>query len=103
MKPHIRNRLTMPKRGVVAAEIAARGEGLRSFVAVIPQPDQSYRVFRFDVPSDATAENRYLSPDEVLNTDTHIAQTVDDAEDVLRGMGVDPDLLDVPWASDFPL
>jgi hypothetical protein len=93
----------MPKRGLVAAEITPHGEGLRSFVAVIPQPDDSYRVFRFDVPADAMAEDRYLAPEELVNSEGHIVQTVEDAEDVLRGMGVDPDVLDVPWASDFPL
>ncbi len=102
MRQEIRNRLTMT-RGLVAAEVPAPAADVRRFASVVPQPDGSYRVLRFDVPSEALAEGRYLAPEELMGMVSQRASTVDEAEEALRNLDVDPESMDVPWSNDYPL
>ena len=80
----------MQPRGLVATEVAARGDGLRGFVAVIPRPGAGYPVFQFDVPARALAEERYRAPEQIPNSEQRSADTVEGAEQVLSRDGSGP-------------
>ena len=103
MRQQIRNRLEMT-RGTVAAEVPPTRPGVRTFAAVVPQRDGTFLATRFDVLSDALVdEERYIGPAEILNRVSSFVATVDEAEAVLRRLGIDTETLDVPWNNDYPL
>lgn len=75
----------------------------RAFLSVIPLPEGGFRIWKFEVPRSALQEDRYLSPDEVLNGTGQTVDKVDDAERVLAEMGADSNQLTEPWKTDYPL
>lgn len=102
MRIQIANRLRMLRAGV-AAELPASAPDRRAFVGVWVLPEGPYRIFKFEVPAASLEVDRYLAPDEVLDPFGVNAGSLEEVEERLAELGIDSDLLDVPWNSDYPL
>jgi hypothetical protein len=105
MRTEIRNRLARSRQDV-AAEIPASRPDRRAFVGVWPY-GEGYRVWRFEVPAAALVEmianDRHLTPEEMLDGVGFTVGSIEEVEQRLAELNIDSDLLDVPWASDYPL
>jgi hypothetical protein len=66
-------------------------------------PEGGFRIWKFEVPSAALEEDRYLAPEEILDGVGHNVASINEIEQKLVELGADSDLLDYPWKSDYPL
>jgi len=68
---------------------------------------ERYRIWRFEVPAtaliDMTANDRHMTPEEMLDGVGFTVDTIEEVERHLAELNIDSNLLDVPWASDYPL
>ena len=102
MKLKARNRLTM-LQALVVAEAPASCADRRAFVSVNPAEGE-YIVVRceFDRGTLAVPE-RWLAPGELLDRVERRVVSIDEVDGVVAELGADPDKLDVPWNSGYPL
>jgi hypothetical protein len=106
MRTQVRNRLLMSRQDI-AAELPSETPNRRAFIGVWPLPEGGFRIWRFDVPASALADmlasDRHMATEEMLDGIGYTVTSIDEVEQKLTDLGVDSDLLDYPWKSDYPL
>ncbi|WP_027946821.1 hypothetical protein [Amycolatopsis taiwanensis] len=102
MKIKVRNRLLMTK-GVIAARREAGQADHYSWVWVLPLRSGEFRVAAIEVPKDLIDNDECFFEDDMTRPYVKIVDSVDDVDHAVREAGVDPETLDAPWYSDFPL
>lgn len=102
MKVQARNRLTMTQ-GSVAARRASSQEACYSWVWVVPLQSGEFRVCAMEVPKHFVDEDKSFYDEDMTTVYLKIVDSIDGIDGAVREAGVDPDDLDAPWHSDFPL
>jgi hypothetical protein len=90
-------------RGAVAARRHSTQTDCYSWVWVIPLHSGKFRVAAIEVPKHLVDEDKCFFEEDMTTPYLKIVETLDDVDDAVREAGVDPDELDAPWHSDFPL
>jgi len=102
VKTQAKNRLVMTK-----ASIAARREWGQedhySWVWVVPREDGRFRVVAIEVPKGLVDNEECFFEDDMTKPYENIVDRIEEIDDAVRDAGVDPESLDAPWHSDFPL
>jgi hypothetical protein len=102
MKVQARNRLVMT-RGSVAARRASSQESCYSWVWVVPLQSGKFRVCAMEVPKHFVDDDESFYDEDMTTVYLKIVDSVNDIDSAVREAGVEPDELDAPWHSDFPL
>ncbi|MER5929832.1 hypothetical protein [Streptomyces sp. NPDC002054] len=101
MRMQVANRLTMAKAGVTA-RIPAKDPENVAWVAVYPV-DDGFMVFTVEIPEGLAGDSECFGEESIARRRLGTVRTVDEVDQVLLGLGVDPDDLDAPWHNDYPL
>lgn len=102
MKTKIANRLVM-LQGVVVAEFAASRSDRRAFVAVRPH-DGVFEDFSFEMANDLLSDSdSEFGSGDILERRMEDVSSIQEVDKALESLGVDPDTLDVPWKTTYPL
>lgn len=102
MQMTARNRLTR-LRQPVTQKLDDLGPGACSWIWVLPVPDGRLRIARIVVPRHLAETGEWFGQEDFTTESTTFVEHVDDVDDVVRGLGGDPDALESPWRNDFPL
>jgi hypothetical protein len=88
---------------LVAARRASGIANSYSWVWVLPLRDGRFRVAAIEVPRRMVDEDVSFFEEDMETPYLKIVDTIDEVDAAVREAGVDPDQLDAPWHSDFPL
>ncbi|WP_147472644.1 hypothetical protein [Streptomyces triticirhizae] len=102
MRIAARNRLTM-LNGALAARREPGSPGHYSWVWVIPLPGGGYRVRTFEVASELVDDDVSFFDEDMRIVGDERVTSLDDIDEAVARVGVDPEALDAPWTCDFPL
>ena len=102
VKTEVRNRLTMSK-GVVSAKMTPKTAERYAWVWIAPLGDDTFRVSTVEVPRDLIDNDVSFYEPDIERTRVATVASVQEAEEVVRSLGVDPDELAPPWHNGFPL
>ena len=102
MKAEVRNRLTMSK-GVVSARLTPKTEDRYAWVWIAPLRNGTFKVSTVEVPRNLIDNDVCFYEPDIDRAHVATVDTVQEAEEIVRGLGVDPDDLAPPWHNDFPL
>ncbi|BCJ56341.1 hypothetical protein Asp14428_78160 [Actinoplanes sp. NBRC 14428] len=102
MKIEAKNRLVMSKASIAARRATDRPEHY-SWVWVIPLKSGKFRVAAIEVPKHFVDDDDCFFEDDMITPYVKIVEEIGDIDSAVREAGVDPELLDAPWHSDFPL
>lgn len=102
MRLQAQNRLTMTKKSIAARRASAQ-EDCYSWVWVLPVPSGQFRVTAIEVPKRFIDNDWcFYEADFTRPYDKHVDR-INQIDNAVREAGVDPEDLDAPWYSDFPL
>jgi hypothetical protein len=102
LKPEVRNRLTMSK-GLVSARLAARADQRYAWVWITPLRKGTFKVSTVEVPRNLIDNDVSFYEPDIERSHVATVDTVQEAEEIVRNLGVDPDDLAPPWHNGFPL
>jgi hypothetical protein len=102
MRIEAKNRLVMSK-GALAARRSPGSPDHYSWVWVIPLPSGQYRVRTIEVPRNLVDEDECFYDEDMVIVRDEMLNSIDEIDDAVGRVGVDPQDLDAPWKSDFPL
>jgi hypothetical protein len=102
MRMQARNRLQMLD-GSVAARRPTDSEGMYSWVWVAPIKDAGYRIRAFEVAKELVDNDACFYEADMNSLHDEVVESLDQIDAAVRRAGVDPEELDAPWHSDFPL
>jgi hypothetical protein len=90
-------------KGSIAARRDSGQADHYSWVWVIPLQSGKFRVAAIEVPKRLVDNDECFFEDDMTKPFLKIVDTIDGVDDAVREAGVDPEALDAPWHSDFPL
>lgn len=102
MRIEARNRLTMTK-SLIAARRRASSSDRYSWVWVLPIPDGRFRVAAIEIPKHLVDEDACFYEKDLDTVYLRIAENISEIDEMVREAGIDPEDLDAPWHSEFPL
>jgi hypothetical protein len=102
MQMSARNRLTQVRQPVTQ-KLEDPGPDACSWIWVLPVPDGRIRIARIVVPRHLADTGEWFGEEDVTTESVRFVDHVDRVDDVVRGLGGDPDALESPWRNDFPL
>src|SRR5215510_7693373 len=102
MRTEARNRLTMTRDLVSARREAARADHY-AWVWVSPLDDGRFRISTVEVARGIVDNDVCFFEDDIERVHVATASDLDEVDELVRALGVDPDTLDVPWRNGFPL
>lgn len=102
MKIEAKNRLVMTKGSIAARRISERAD-CYSWVWVIPLRSGKFKVAAIEVPKRLVDEDISFFEDDMDTPYVKVIDEFDGIDDAVREAGVDPEALDAPWHSEFPL
>ncbi len=70
---------------------------------VLPLRSGKFRVAAIEVPKQFVDDDVCFFDDDMTTLLVKIVDGIDEIDDAVREAGVDPELLDSPWHSNFPL
>jgi hypothetical protein len=92
----------MTKKAIAARRTATLPDHY-SWVWVLPLKSGRYRVAAIEVPKRLVENDECFFEDDMTTAYVKVVENLDDIDMAVREAGVDPDDLDAPWHSDFPL
>ncbi|GAA4054984.1 hypothetical protein GCM10022214_02570 [Actinomadura miaoliensis] len=102
MRIQVKNRLVMTK-GIVSARLESSSSDRYAWVWVSPLRNGTFRVSTVEIPKRLIDEGDCFGEEDVERVHVRTVVDIPEIDEVVRGLGVDPDALDAPWHSDFPL
>ena len=102
MRTEVQNRLIMTK-GLVSARRQASSADRNAWVWVAPLRDGTFKVSTVELPKGVVDEDTCFFEDDIERTHVGTVAEISEVDELVRGVGVDPDSLDPPWKNDFPL
>ncbi|MGW2523860.1 hypothetical protein ACWC09_44125 [Streptomyces sp. NPDC001617] len=102
MRTEVANRLTMV-RSLVSARSKSDSEDAYAWVWVFPLKDRTFRISTVEVPKRLVDDDVCFAEEDIERVQVATVATLEEVDDVVRELGVDPDSLDAPWKNDFPL
>jgi hypothetical protein len=101
MRPEIRERVTLLD-SMVAIAVNGSTPDRRAWMTI--EPDEDGRVVLVEIETRDDADpDAYVDPDDVVEVRRTPFASVDDAIAHLTRAGVDTDLFEAPWDTDYPL
>ncbi|MFF1919147.1 hypothetical protein ACFVW8_01025 [Streptomyces sp. NPDC058221] len=88
---------------LVSARRESRSSDSCAWVWVFPLRDGTFRISTVEIPQHLVSEDACFGEEDIERVYVATVATPEDVDDVLRDLGVDPDSLDAPWKSEFPL
>ena len=102
MKTQAKNRLIMTKASIAARRESGQDDHY-SWVWVVPRQDGRFRVVAIEVPKRPVDDDECFFEDDMTKPYEKIVDSIEEIDGAVRDAGVDPETLDAPWHSDFPL
>jgi hypothetical protein len=102
VKQQAKNRLLMTKGAIAARRVSGQDDHY-SWVWVIPLRAGGFRVAAIEVPKHFVDEDESFFDDDMTMPYVKVVAAVEEIDAAVREAGVDPEELDAPWHSDFPL
>jgi len=97
----VRNRLLM-SQGQVAAEVAASDARRRRWLVIHPIQDGAVELIQFEHSAEIDTD-AWLAPEDILDRKKERFPNLDSLLAELVALGIDTDVFDFPWKTDFPL
>ncbi len=102
MRTEVENRLVMSK-ALVSARREASSPDRYAWVWVDPLSDGTFSVSTVEIPQQLVDEDACFFEDDIERVRIGTVRRITEVDDLVRGLGVDPDELDPPWKNGFPL
>jgi len=102
VKNQAKNRLVMTKASIAARRASGKSD-YYSWVWVVPRQDGRFRVVAVEVPKRLVDDEECFFEDDMTKPYEKIVERIEEVDGAVRDTGVDPETLDAPWHSDFPL
>jgi hypothetical protein len=102
MRTEIENRLIMTK-SLVSARRAASSDDRYAWVWVAPLRDGTFKVSTVELAKQLVDEDVCFFEDDIDRVHVGTVAEISEVDELVRGLGVDPETLDPPWKNDFPL
>ncbi|WP_143163067.1 hypothetical protein [Couchioplanes caeruleus] len=102
MKTQAKNRLVMSKSSIAARRESGQADHY-SWVWVVPRQDGRFRVVAIEVPKHLVDNDECFFEDDMTKPYERVVDNIEEIDGAVCEAGVDPEALDAPWHSDFPL
>jgi hypothetical protein len=102
VRTQVKNRLVMTK-DLVSARKEASSADRYAWVWVTPLDDGTFRVSTVEIPKQIVDDDVCFYEPDIQRTRVATLTDVAEVDEVVRGLGVDPETLDAPWHNNFPL
>ncbi|TDD27194.1 hypothetical protein E1287_35045 [Actinomadura sp. KC06] len=90
-------------KALVSARREPSSSDRYAWVWVAPLGDGTFRVSTVEISKHIVDEDICFFEDDIERVHIGTFTDISEVDDLVRGLGVDPDELDPPWKNDFPL
>lgn len=102
MRTEVEDRLLMTK-ALVSARRVASSDDRYAWVWVAPLWDGAFKVSTVELPKQLVDEDACFGEDDIDRIHVGTLAAISEVDELVRGVGVDPETLDPPWKNDFRL
>ncbi|MFE7135687.1 hypothetical protein ACFVIM_33015 [Streptomyces sp. NPDC057638] len=102
MRIEVVNRLVMT-RGLVSARRQPSTPHFYAWVWVSPLREGKFRISTVEIPKSIVDQDACFGEEDIERAHAATVETVAQVDAEVRKLGVDPETLDAPWKSEFPL